>query len=305
MFKDCERIVPVWNKDDSHSTEEHRKRKIVNSRMTQTEGLPTKVRLLQIALALLSSFFLAELTAAACSHSLSLLADASHVLSDVVALGITLAATWWSSRRREGERKPSRVGFLEGKSLQKKGQVVSCLSPHHSCLIPPRSCPSRIELVAALINGISLVAIALGIGVEAIARLQSPALDVEGLPMLFTAILGVSINGINAVYLHQSCENDLNIRSAFLHVIADVCSSVGVVVAAIAVAWLHWTWADGCISLLVSVAMIVLTMPLLLQSLQLLRGKIVVNPAPQFSDNCPHKTGEKLLFPSLEELITH
>ncbi len=256
-----------------------------------------KVRLLQTALILLSSFFVAELIAATSSHSLSLLADAGHVLSDVAALAITLTATWYSSRKRSKSvdcailfvgAAPVGAGFPSDRFANANGRSAI---------------PDRPEIIAALVNSISLVAIALWIAVESIARLQSPTPEVEGLPMLITAIVGLSVNSINACCLHSCCHGDLNLKSAFLHAVADIFSSVGVILAAIAVAWLHWNWADGLISLLVSVSIILLTLPLLIESIQLLLGKVSAISAIQEPCDCERISAEKLLFPSLEELI--
>jgi len=220
----------------------------------------TKIQSLQLALILLCGFFAAELVGAACSHSLSLLADAGHVFSDVTALGITLSATWLS-------RRSMRVGR------------------------------SKIELLAASINGIGLLMAAGWVGWQAIARLESPDPELQGLPMLFVAVIGLGVNGINALWLHRCSCNDLNVRSAFLHVLADLVSSAGLILAAIAVAWLHWDWADGAISLLVSSLIILLALPLLFNSLRLLLAPPTARPAPD------RRTAEKLLYPSLEELI--
>ena len=260
---------PVKDNFNSENTKDLAHRQNPNS------SIP-KVRLLQTALILLSSFFVAELIAATSSHSLSLLADAGHVLSDVAALAITLTATWYSSRQRS--------------------KSVDCANGRSAI-------PDRPEIVAALVNSISLVTIALWIAVESIARLLSPTPEVEGLPMLITAIVGLSINSINACCLHSCCHGDLNLKSAFLHAIADIFSSVGVILAAIAVAWLHWNWADGLISLLVSVSIILLTLPLLIESIQLLLGNVSAISAIQEPCDCERISAEKLLFPSLEELI--
>ncbi|MGB8689875.1 MAG: cation diffusion facilitator family transporter [Microcoleus sp.] len=278
-----------------------------------------KVRLLQTALVLLSSFFVAELIAAMTSHSLSLLADAGHVFSDVAALAITLTATWYSSRKRS---KPvdCAIELRAGAILNNRQDACSTKSefdcgvgilPAHKRLvengaisaIAQSSIPARPEIIAALVNSISLVAIALWIAAESIARLQSPTPEVEGLPMLITAIVGLSINSINACCLHSCCHGDLNLKSAFLHAVADIFSSVGVILAAIAVAWLHWNWADGLISLLVSASIILLTLPLLIESIQLLLGKVSEISATQQPCDCQKISAEKLLFPSLEELI--
>ncbi|MEG4918729.1 MULTISPECIES: cation diffusion facilitator family transporter [unclassified Microcoleus] len=293
-----------------------------------------KVRLLQTALVLLSSFFVAELIAALNSHSLSLLADAGHVFSDVAALAITLTATWYSSLKRKSKSVDCAIELSSGTILKNRQDACSTNS-EFDCgvgILPARkklvlrsgsilknrqdACstnsefdcgvgilPARGEIIAALINSISLVAIALWIAAESIGRLQSPTPEVEGLPMLITAIVGLSINSINACCLHSCCHGDLNLKSAFLHAVADIFSSVGVILAAIAVAWLHWNWADGLISLLVSASIILLTLPLLIESLQLLLGKVSAISATQPPCDCEKLSAEKLLFPSLEELI--
>ncbi|MEG3985363.1 cation diffusion facilitator family transporter [Microcoleus sp. T3B2] len=293
-----------------------------------------KVRLLQTALVLLSSFFVAELIAALNSHSLSLLADAGHVFSDVAALAITLTATWYSSVKRKSKSVDCAIELSSGTILKNRQDACSTNS-EFDCgvgILPARkklvlrsgsilknrqdACstnsefdcgvgilPARGEIIAALINSISLVAIALWIAAESIGRLQSPTPEVEGLPMLITAIVGLSINSINACCLHSCCHGDLNLKSAFLHAVADIFSSVGVILAAIAVAWLHWNWADGLISLLVSASIILLTLPLLIESIQLLLGKVSAISAIQQPCDCEKVSAEKLLFPSLEELI--
>ncbi|MCY7382393.1 MAG: cation diffusion facilitator family transporter [Microcoleus sp. CAN_BIN18] len=258
-----------------------------------------KVRLLQTALVLLSSFFVAELIAATSSHSLSLLADAGHVLSDVAALAITLTATWYSSLK-SSKSVDCAIELSSGTIVNNRQDACSTKSEFSGGV---GILPARGEIIAALVNSISLVAIALWIAVESIARLQSPTPEVEGLPMLITAIVGLSINSINACCLHSCCHGDLNLKSAFLHAVADIFSSVGVILAAIAVAWLHWNWADGLISLLVSASIILLTLPLLIESIQLLLGNVSETSAIQQPCDCEKVSAEKLLFPSLEELI--
>jgi cobalt-zinc-cadmium efflux system protein len=274
-FKDCCMIFPVKDNLDCESKNALAKPWKKIARCGNSQPKVGKVRLLQTALVLLSSFFVAELIAAMTSHSLSLLADAGHVLSDVAALTITLAATWFSSRKTAQE----------------------------GSLLPTSGLPDRPEIIAALVNSISLVAIALWIAFESIDRLLFPTNEVEGLPMLITAIVGLSVNSVNAFCLHSCCHGDLNLKSAFLHAVADICSSVGVIVAAIAVAWLHWNWADGLISLLVSGAIVLLTLPLLIESIHLLLGNVSAISEIQQPCDCQQMSAEKLLFPSLEELI--
>lgn len=235
-----------------------------------------KTRLLQFALLLLSCFFVAELLAATLSHSLSLAADAGHVFSDIATLGITLTATWLTSH-------------FEEKDLRSPTNPVSA------------QVPSKIEAIAAFVNGLSLLGVAIWVGWEAILRLHSPHPEVQGLPMLLLAILGLIVNSINAMWLYRCSCGDLNLKSAFFHVIADVLSSFGVILAAIAVIWLHWFWADGVVSLLVCGAIALLALPLLVQSLQRLLSA-EIKPLSPVCDR-DREAIEKLFYPSLQDLL--
>ncbi len=84
--------------------------------------------------------------------------------------------------------------------------------------------------------------------------------------MLVTAGLGLGVNSFNAFLLHDSSHHDLNVRGAFLHILADLIGSIGVIVAAIAVWLMHWLWADGAIGLFVSGLIFTSTIPLISQS---------------------------------------
>ena len=196
-----------------------------------------KVRLLVTALILIGSFSLAELAVGLFSHSLALLADSGHMASDCFAFVLALMATWMAKNRRTSNSAPG----------------------NH-----------WVEVVAALVNGVGLVAIAFWIGWEVIVRLQSPPVEILSLPMLATASVGLGVNIINIFLLHKDSHHDLNLRGAFLHVLADAASSVGVILAAIAVWTLHWLWADGVISLLVSGLIIISATSLIVQSLKML-----------------------------------
>jgi cobalt-zinc-cadmium efflux system protein len=196
-----------------------------------------KVRLLWTILFLVSGFAFVELIVSRWSHSLVLLADSSHMFSDALALGIALLGTHLT-------KLPvfNRTPFLQ----------------------------KRAEALAALVNGISLVAIALWIVGEAFIRWLSPDTEIFSLPMLIVAVVGLGVNVINIALLHDSSHSDLNIKSAFLHVVADAVSSIGTILAAIALYLLHWTWADGFISILVSFVILISVIPLVSQSLDIL-----------------------------------
>lgn len=208
--------------------------------LTLPDRRPKKLRLLWTALLLISSFSVAELVVGLASHSLALLADSGHMLSDSLALGLALLATWIAQLPASDQ---ATFGYR------------------------------RVEILAALGNGLGLIAIALLIGWESIVRLQDPPTEILSTPMLITATVGLGVNSLNAFLLHRDSHDDLNLRGAFLHMVADAISSVGVILAAIAVWAFHWLWADGAISLTVSIFILIGAIPLLKQSLHILLEK--------------------------------
>ncbi|KAF7277661.1 hypothetical protein GWI33_000984, partial [Rhynchophorus ferrugineus] len=155
------------------------------------------------------------------TNSLALLSDAGHMLSDSVALGIALAAVY--------------IGEKSSNTRKSFGY-------------------QRFEILAAAVNGLALIAISLYIFVEAIIRFQHPqAIHVEG--MLIVACMGLFINIIVALMMFKGSdtEHDLNMRSAFLHVLSDLLGSVGAIVAALCLWFFDWAWADPLTSILVSI----------------------------------------------------
>lgn len=208
-----------------------------NHTLVKGNSSSPKTKLLLSVLILVGCFSLAELAIGFWSNSLALLADSGHMISDTFALGITLFATWLSEH-----------------DSQKTN------SKYH-----------LIEIIAALINGIGLVAIALWIAWEGIMRLQSPPEEILSLPMLITASVGLGVNSINLILLHDSSHDDINLRGAFLHIVADAISSIGVILAAIAVSVLQWQWADPVVSLVVSSLIIYGAIKLIFQSLKILQ----------------------------------
>ncbi len=193
-------------------------------------------RSLLVALLLILSFAIAEFLVGRASHSLVLVADAGHMASDGLALVLALVAIW----------------------LAQRSSLVSAKR-------------TRWEMGAALVNGMVLSAIALWIGAEALPRLFAPSTEIASLPMLITAAVGAGVNGVNVALLHQGSHHNLNVRAAFLHVLADALSCIGVIVAAIAVAVFQWFWADAAISLFIAGLILSSTVPLLWQTLQQLK----------------------------------
>lgn len=178
-----------------------------------------KKQLLWIVLGLRIVFFLIELGVGIWSHSLSLLAGAGHLFSDLLTMGLTLIAAW----------------LVQHQSLERTVLKYK-----------------RLEAWVALLNGVGLGAIALLIAGEAVKHLQAPK-PVLGLPMLLVAGLSLVINGLSVQLLHQHSYHDLNVRGVLLHGVADAASSSSVILAACAVYFFNWLWADAVGSLLVAV----------------------------------------------------
>ncbi len=221
-----------------------------------------KTQLLWITLALLAVFFVVEWTVGLWSRSLSLQADAGHMFSDVAALGISLIASWLAQQPAKGK---ATFGYR------------------------------RVEILAALVNGLSLLFIAGFITWEAIARWQNPN-TILGLPMLVVATLGLIINLLNIALLHPHSHDDLNLRGALLHIISDTVSSVSVIFAALAIHLWNWLWADLVVSLVVAILTALSALPLIQESL-----KILLEYAPETVEPQEVETSLKS-FPGVTEV---
>jgi cobalt-zinc-cadmium efflux system protein len=170
------------------------------------------------AVAATLAFTVAEALAGWSGHSLALLSDAAHNLTDAAALGFSWYALWVAN-------KPSDRGMTFG---------------YH-----------RVGVLAALANGVSLVAIALLIGWEAIVRIRFPVVP-EGRLMIGVAAAAIVLNLAIGLWLNRSAKSDLNIRSAALHMLGDAVAAVGVVIAGVLIALRGATLADPIVSLLIA-----------------------------------------------------
>ncbi len=178
-------------------------------------------RALTISFFLIAGFMFVEFIGGYLTNSLALLSDAGHMLSDAVALGLSLSALIFGARAAT----PSKTyGY------------------------------KRFEILAALLNGVVLILISIFIFKEAIERLSAPP-QVIGKGMMIISVIGLIINIIVAWILHSqgSTEENLNVRSAFLHVIGDLLGSVGAIIAAILIMSFNWYIADPIASMIVSV----------------------------------------------------
>ena len=176
-------------------------------------------RRLAATLGLVSLYMVAEVVGGLLTNSLALLADAGHMLSDAAALGLSLFALWIADRRP-----PS---------------AIRTYGAH------------RAEILAALANGATLVAIASWIVVEAVQRLREPP-AVEAAGMMVVAAGGLLVNLVALALLHGFRGESLNLRGAWLHVLADALGSVQVLAAG-ALLWAYdWRWVDPAASLAIA-----------------------------------------------------
>jgi cobalt-zinc-cadmium efflux system protein len=192
-------------------------------------------RSLAIGIALNVAFVAIEIAYGLQANSLALLADAGHNASDVLGLVIALIAM------RLALRKPSKR-FTYG--LQSA------------------------SIMAALANALLLLVAVGGISWEALQRLSQPE-QPAAMTMIVVAAVGVFINGITAYFLHAGHHKDLNIRSAYLHMLADATVSVGVVVSGIVMMNTGWLWIDPLVSLVIALVIVAGTWSLLRDSTSL------------------------------------
>lgn len=178
----------------------------------------------------------AELIAGLFAHSLALLSDAGHNFADAAALGFSWYALWIA-------RKPSNAAMTFG---------------YH-----------RAGILTALANALCLAIIALLIGWEALARLHNPQ-PVNSTLMLVAAVAAITINLLISKWLHADSQNDLNIRGAYLHMMADALSAVAVSIAAVIVAMTHIWIADPIVSFLIAALILWSSWGIVRESVQIL-----------------------------------
>lgn len=177
---------------------------------------------LLIALALTATFMVVEAVAGFWSVSLALLADASHMLTDAVSLGLAFAAARISRRPADARRS---YGY------------------------------DRMQVLAAFVNGFTLIALSIWIVAEAILRLLQPQ-PVLATPMLVVAVAGLLVNLIAFAVLRGGANENLNMRGAMAHVLSDMLGSAAAIVAALAILLCGWTFADPLLSALVALLLL-------------------------------------------------
>ena len=210
-------------------------------------------RRLTLALALILGFMVAEVVAGILADSLALLSDAAHMLTDAGAIALALFAAGLA-------RRPARGGFTFGFR--------------------------RAEILSAQLNGATLVALAVVIVVEGIARIANPP-EVEGLVVLVVAVVGIAVNLAATVILAGAERRSLNVEGAFQHVLTDLFAFVATAIAGAVVLATDFSQADGIAALVVAALMLRSGYGLLRDS-----GRILLEASPRDLD--PEEIGRVL-----------
>ncbi len=188
------------------------------------------------ALVLITGYMVVEIVGGILSGSLSLIADAGHMLTDAASIALALIALYFSHWPASAERT---FGYR------------------------------RLETLAALLNALTLWLIAGGVLIEAYRRFGTVP-DIKGDLMLSVGAVGLVVNILAALILHRSARHSINVEGAFQHVIADLLGSIGVVVSGVLVWAFGWTLADPILSVLIALLILFSTWRLLAKVIQVL-----------------------------------
>lgn len=195
-----------------------------------------RIKILLIVLVLTTIYLFAEVIGGWLTGSLALLADAGHMLADVGAIGLALFAAWFSQYPPPPQKT---YGY------------------------------HRLEILAALVNGMVLVGISVWILIEAAGRWSHPP-DVKAQGMLIISIGGLIVNLVAAWLLHGAQGENLNLKGAYLHVLGDLLGSVGAVTASILILTQGFYWADPLFSMVISVLILASAVKLVIEALNIL-----------------------------------
>ncbi|PUA43692.1 cation transporter [Pseudomonas protegens] len=193
-------------------------------------------RKLWMALGLTASFMLAEVIGAFVTGSLALLSDAAHMLTDTLALAISLVAI--QVAKRPADRKRT-FGY------------------------------ARFEILAAAFNALLLFVVAFYILFEAWQRVQAPA-EIQSMGMLVIAVLGLIVNLIAMGLLASASSQSLNVKGAYLEVWSDMLGSLGVIGAALVIMFTGWGWVDSLVAAAIGFWVLPRTWTLLRESMNVL-----------------------------------
>jgi len=195
------------------------------------------------ALGLGATFLAVEVTVGATTGSLALVSDAAHMLTDVIGIGLALAAVMLAAKN---------AGNAKNKANQSRTFGMY-----------------RAEVLAALANAVLLFAVAGYVLYEAIARFTAPP-EVPGLPVVLTAVVGLGINATAFLLLREGAKESLNLRGAYLEVLSDLIGSVGVLISGLITLTTGWRYADPVIAVAIGLFVLPRTWGLAKRALRIL-----------------------------------
>lgn len=207
-----------------------------NSHSHQHHLHDTKGRNLFISILLNIIITVAQVIGGFLSGSLSLLSDALHNFSDVLSLIVSFIANRYSKKKASFDKT---FGY------------------------------KRAEIIAAFINASSLIIVALYLIYEAIMRFINPQ-EIESGLVIWLALLGIVANGFSVLLLKKDSKDNMNLRSAYLHLLTDMSASVAVLIGGLVMKFYNWFWVDSALTLLIAFYLIVMGYDLLKNSFRVL-----------------------------------
>lgn len=204
--------------------------------VSHAHGVGISSNKMWLATAITFTFCLGEALIGYKSNSLALMADAGHNFADALALALSAFALWIATKPSDNKRT---FGY------------------------------HRVGILAALVNSVGLVSMAAVIFWEALQRLQAPE-HVQSGPMIWVALLAIILNSGIAWWLASGAKGDLNIRSAYLHMLGDAVASLGVVIAGVIIAFTSWYTADPIVSIIFAMLVLWSSWSIFTESIQML-----------------------------------
>lgn len=180
---------------------------------------------------------IAQLIGGMVSGSLALLSDAVHNFSDVLSLVVSYVANWLTRKRKQTLTQT--FGY------------------------------KRAEIVAAFFNAATLIVIAIFLIVEAIGRFTHPQ-EVSGNIVILLALLGIIANGLGVFFLQKDASYNLNMQSAYLHLLTDMLTSVAVMIGGLLMKYFGWFWIDPVLTMIISIYLIYMSWRIFIESLKIL-----------------------------------
>jgi len=195
-----------------------------------------KGRKLLLSILLNIGITVAQVIGGLVSGSLSLLSDALHNFSDVLSLVVSYVADLYAKKDASLERT---FGY------------------------------KRAEILAAFINALSLIIVAFYLVYEAVHRFLNPQ-EIESSIVIWLAILGIAANGFSVLLLHKDSQSNMNMRSAYLHLLTDMAASVAVLIGGLLMKYFGWFWVDSVLTVLIAIYLVIMGYGLLKESFKVL-----------------------------------